>query len=68
MDNKGRPHSEISDAIESKQEQPGEREGLADLDCGCSLKGRSNKIRFGVMLLAFVIMVILIARGFSGAG
>jgi hypothetical protein len=50
------------------KKEPSEEASRDDADCGCSLKGRSNKLRFVIMLVAFAVMVILIVRGFAGAG
>ena len=38
-------------------------------DCGCcGMSGRGGKLRIGLLLVAFVIVVVLLVRGFAAAG
>jgi hypothetical protein len=38
-------------------------------DCGCcGMSGRSGKLRVGLLVVAFVVVVVLLVRGFAAAG
>ncbi len=59
-----------SDAHEEARADGADRTCRADAgDCGCcGMSGRGGKLRIGLLIAVFVVVVVLLVHGFATAG